>query len=49
MRANFCLFIFILLFSCGQTYNTDNEQTQFLNDFIEDDTTIEKTPKNNKN
>ena len=44
MRANFCLFILILLFSCGQTYNTDNEQTQFLNDFVEDDTTIEKTP-----
>ena len=44
MRANFCLFIFILLFSCGQTYNTDNEETQFLNDFVEDDTTIEKTP-----
>ena len=44
MRANFCLFILILLFSCGQTYNTDNEETQFLNDFVEDDTTIEKTP-----
>ena len=44
MRANFCFFILILLFSCGQTYNTDNEQTQFLNDFVEDDTTIEKTP-----
>ena len=44
MRANFCLFILILLFSCGQTYNTDNEETQFLNDFVENDTTIEKTP-----
>ena len=44
MRANFCLFILLLLFSCGQTYNTDNEETQFLNDFVEDDTTIEKTP-----
>ena len=44
MRANFCLFILILLFSCGQTYNTDNEETQFLNDFVENDTTVEKTP-----
>jgi len=44
MRVNFCLFILILLFSCGQTYNTDDEETQFLNDFVEDDTTIERTP-----
>ena len=44
MRANFYLFILIFLCSCGQTYNTDNEETQFLNDFVEDDTSIEKTP-----
>ncbi len=44
MRFNFYLFILILLCSCGQTYNTDNEETQFLNDFVEDDTSIEKTP-----
>ena len=44
MRANFYLFILILLCCCGQTYNTDNEETQFLNDFVEDDTSIEKTP-----
>ena len=44
MRVNFYLFILILLCSCGQTYNTDNEETQFLNDFVEDDTSIEKTP-----
>ena len=44
MRVNFFLIVLILFVSCDQTYNKDTEETQFLNDFIEDDTSVEKTP-----
>ena len=44
MRVNFFLLALILFVSCDQTYNKDTEETQFLNDFIEDDTSVQKTP-----